>query len=144
LLSHRKAIESAKDLECVLILEDDVVFADDFDNKLKQLLKYVPDFDMLFLNGTLGNFQKAAKENDFIYRVYEMYGAFAYLIKRKFYSTVISELEINKGVKSTDEVYSGLMMSNKIYRAVQPLVFHKRGWSDRTEVIEKGYKHLEK
>lgn len=128
----------------VLILEDDIRLADGFDSKLEEALKWVPEFDMLFLNGTLGKHQKPEKINECIYKVLEMYGAFGYIVHQRFYQTLINELEINKGMLSTDAVYCKLMTSANIFRLVHPIVFHRPGFSDRTERIEKGYKHLEK
>lgn len=128
----------------VLVFEDDIRLAGDFDDKLKEALEMVPEFDMLFLNGTLGKHQKEEKINERIYRVREMYGAFGYIVHKRFYQTLINELEINKGLMSTDAVYCKLMTTANIFRLIHPIVFHRPGFSDRTERIEKGYKHLEK
>jgi GR25 family glycosyltransferase involved in LPS biosynthesis len=145
-LSHKKAIELAQksNWPSVLIFEDDIELPDDFDTQLDLLLGETPEFDMLFLHGTFGKFGKPVKYNDHLYKVGELYGAFAYIVHERFYEKVIRELEQQQTTLSTDYVYSMLMRTFVVFRAAKPIAFHRPGWSERAERQETMYKHLEK
>lgn len=146
-LSHAKAIRYAKEqgLKSVIVFEDDIELGTDFDSKLEELLNNTPkDYTMLFFNGTFGTLQKPVRFSEYVWRVYEMYGAFGYIVNSIFYDVIIKELELLAGVIGTDYIYSRLMMRHKIYRAVKPIVFHREGFSVREERIPTMYKHLKK
>lgn len=146
LLSHKKALELAqsKNWKTVLVLEDDVEFPAGFDEALDNLLDNCPEFDMLFLHGTYGRFNKPVVYNEHLMRVRELYGAFAYIVHSRFYKRLIEELEKQKGLMGTDYVFCMMMKKAEVYRALKPLVFHKEGYSYRTERRETMYKHLER
>lgn len=146
MLSHKKAIETAKEKnwKTVLILEDDAELSFQFDAELKELLKHTPDFDMLFLHGTFGRFSKPEKFSSWLFKVGELYGAFAYIVHERFYTRAIRELNAHQGKLSTDYVFSMLMKRAVVFRAAKPIAFHRAGWSYRAERKETMYKHLEK
>lgn len=146
-LSHKKAVQYAKEnkLEAVLIIEDDVRFKDDFDVLLNNAIENAPkDWDIIFLNGTFGNFNKPVKFDNNFWRVYEMYGAFGYVVNSKCYDEVINTLHRYSETMSADYIYSLLMKSLNIYRVAKPIIFHLPGYSYRAENTPKCYKHLEK
>lgn len=128
-----------------MIFEDDARLPWDFDEKLKELFRFVPeDFDMVFLNGTYGRHQKPVIFNEKLMRIKEMYGAFAYIVNGKYYGALIAALNYYKEKLSTDYIYSMLFPKCKAFRAIQPIAFHAPGYSYRANGIPKGYKHLEK
>lgn len=141
------AVEYARDnnLENVLIIEDDIRLKDEFDVLLNNTIKQAPEgWDMIFLNGTFGNFNKPVRMNDTFWRVYEMYGAFGYVVNARCYDTVIEALNNYCETMGTDYIYSLLMKSLKVYRLARPIIFHLPGFSYRCENVPKGYKHLER
>ena len=146
-LSHIKAIEYAKQqgYDCAIIFEDDIQLGSNFDTALTNLLSKAPEgYSMLFMHGTFGSYNKPKRISNDFWRVFEMYGAFAYLIKRDFYDIAIEELKKFCGILGTDYIYSRLMTRYNIYRADKPIVFHRAGFSYREERVPNGYVHLEK
>lgn len=126
-----------------MIFEDDFAIKPDFDSKLKELLDNMPkDFDMLFLNGTYGKFNKPVPFNKYLSKIGELYGTFAYIVNGKFYDVAIDALNRFKNELNTDYIYSRLMPDYKVFRAVKPIAFHHAGYSYRAEREEKNYKHL--
>jgi len=123
-----------------LIIEDDVEFEDKFFEKLDKV--WLNDFDMLFLNGTIGVHRKPELFNENWVRVLEMYGAFGYVVHGNFYDTVLHWLKNND--YPTDKVFSMMMGAYRFYKVKQPLVFHRSGLSDIQGIIPKNYKHLER
>lgn len=124
----------------VLIIEDDVDFADGFLSRLNEV--WIDDFDMLFLNGTHGNFRKPTGFNKDWLQVGELYGAFGYIVHSRFYDEILHWLKTQS--KPTDSVYAMFMNLYKVYKLRKPLIFHKPGMSDIQGIVPKNYKHLEK
>lgn len=90
LLSHIKTIKLAQQLKysSIMILEDDVIFCDNF---IKQLeLLQIPSYDMIYLGGIISKkkifFNKWAKSN-------KIMGAYSYIITSNLYTIVLKELE---------------------------------------------------
>lgn len=126
-----------------MIFEDDFAIKPDFDLRLKELLSNTPvNYDMVFLNGTYGKFNKPTAFNKHLARIGELYGTFAYLVNDKFYDVAIDALSSFKNDLNTDYIYSRLMPDYNVYRAVKPIAFHHGGYSYRAEREEKNYKHL--
>src|SRR3990167_7763706 len=85
LLSHIKTIKLAQQLKysSIMILEDDVIFCDNF---IKQLeLLQIPSYDMIYLGGIISKkkifFNKWAKSN-------KIMGAYSYIITSNLYTIV--------------------------------------------------------
>ncbi len=100
LLSHIKAIEIAKNrgYSNIMILEDDVIFCDDFINKINNIK--IPQYDMVYLGGIINKkkifFNNWAKTNKIL-------GAYGYVISSKLFNKVLEEL--NKFTNYVDLFY---------------------------------------
>jgi GR25 family glycosyltransferase involved in LPS biosynthesis len=81
-LSHKKVWEKVLygDDNYVLILEDDIRFHKDYNNKLQAIINKVPNYDILFL-GTHGYTQNKATKYFDIPKI--IYGLFGYIINKK-------------------------------------------------------------
>lgn len=102
LLSHIKAIRLAKKLgySFIMILEDDVIFCDNFIQQLGMI--NIPEYDMLYLGGIIG--QKKLFFNKWIkIKSAEVMGAYSYILSSKLYDEVLNGLE--KMVEYVDLFY---------------------------------------
>ncbi len=81
-LSHKLVFEKILygEHDYVLILEDDITFVDNFNDKLNNLLKNMPSYDMLFLGYHNKNDLKKYEHYD---TPYEIWGLFGYIINKK-------------------------------------------------------------
>jgi len=80
-LTHYKLWERIvnEKIDCMLILEDDVILCDNFNEKLKEVLSQVTDFDMLYLGRRPKN-NNELKVNKNIMKAKYSYGTHAYLM----------------------------------------------------------------
>lgn len=124
-------------MKSVLILEDDVQFAYDFDARLQKAMAACPDFDMLFLNGT--DTKRPYKVNQFVSKVTCTWGAFAYVVSEKIYDTLIELLE--QGKDRVDGYYTKLQPTITAYKTNEKLVLHKAGYSYLAGFVT-DHKHL--
>ena len=95
LQSHLKMIKLAKERKYkeVLILEDDVQFCSDFNERLEFALKEVPeDWDILYLGYTPSGFPNP-KIKEHIIRNKSDYGCWAMIIKESLYDKIINLYE---------------------------------------------------
>ena len=80
-LSHlnvcNKIIHEMKDDEYALILEDDVTLADDLLNKINDVMKQIPSFDMLYV-GYSGKNDSVIIENTIYGKPSRVYGLYGY------------------------------------------------------------------
>ena len=90
LLSHIKAIKLAKknNLNSVLILEDDVLFENNFMKKIKHIK--INSYDIVYLGGIINKiklfYNRWAKHNYII-------GAYAYIVTKNMYNILLDELK---------------------------------------------------
>lgn len=90
LLSHIKALEQAKKLKLksIMILEDDVIFDDDFLYQITNI--NVPVYNMIYLGGIINNikfFLNGWGIGD------EIMGAYAYIVNEEFYDQLLNFLK---------------------------------------------------
>jgi GR25 family glycosyltransferase involved in LPS biosynthesis len=92
-LSHKLAWEKVLygDDNYVLILEDDIQFHKDYNNKLQAIINRVPDYDILYL-GTHGYTQNKATKYFDIPKI--IYGNFACIINKKAARILLSVFPI--------------------------------------------------
>jgi GR25 family glycosyltransferase involved in LPS biosynthesis len=130
LLSHDAVIDMARDdnLNSVLILEDDVVFDDDFVTKFEMWYPQVPhDWDMLYLGGN-HNGLPVEKISDNVGRVKEMYATHAYAVKDNLYKYIADRLS-NPNI-CVDQCYAEIQKTANCYCFIPLLAFQKEGYSD--------------
>jgi GR25 family glycosyltransferase involved in LPS biosynthesis len=85
LMSHVRILEDCfrDGVERVLIMEDDVVFVDDFAARIKPFLEHVPDdWDQLYLGGQ--HLRDPVPENDFVYRCVNVNRTHCHAVSRRF------------------------------------------------------------
>jgi hypothetical protein len=100
LLSHIKAIELARERNYsnIIILEDDVFFCKNFENKLASLL--IPKYDMIYLGGIIS--KKKLFFNDWV-RCTNIMGAYGYILKSNMFDIILDRL--NKLTQYVDIFY---------------------------------------
>lgn len=134
-----KAIKKAKsnELDFVLILEDDVSLAIEFEYKVLSLIDSVKSWDMIYLR--VSPPCNLTEYNSRLKRVRRMSGAFAYLVHSKFYDTLIETL--SESLKPCDGYYMDLQRSSEFFVSSEKLVRHLDGYSVRAEKMVV-YPHL--
>ena len=131
--SHYKVIEMAitENLNNILILEDDGIFADDFQEKFDQYINELPeDWDMFYLQGTC---ICSNEERGGLKKIYHCLCTGALGIKNTMFTKL---LEINDQLSHVDHRYSLLHRANNVY-AVYPSII-KQGL-DYSDIAERLY-----
>ena len=100
LLSHIKVINEAKkqNLKSILVLEDDIIFSNDFYSLINSII--VPKYDMIYLGGIIDEvkfFTKGWGKHQ------EIMGAYAYIIKNTMYDIILEYL--NNQIYCVDIAY---------------------------------------
>ncbi len=90
LLSHIYTIKKAQNLGLnqIMILEDDVIFSDNFIDIINKII--IPEYDMVYLGGIIDQV-KFFTNNWGLNKT--IMGAYAYVLNKKIYQDVIRELE---------------------------------------------------
>lgn len=91
LLSHIKAIELAKERNYsnIMILEDDVIFCDNFIDKLKNIK--IPQYDFIYLGGIISK-KKLFLSNWSFCDKYRIMGAYGYILSKSIYEDILLHL----------------------------------------------------
>ena len=93
IMSHLAAIKYAKmmNLEDIIILEDDVVLCNDWNERIEILKKSLPEsWEHVYLSGHSDYVKFKKYESPTIIRSPKMVGAFAYLVKKSAYDKIIN------------------------------------------------------
>ncbi len=138
-LSHRALIKYAKKnkLPAICIFEDDVVFCDDFRERIK-FIESIPDFDFdifslggHFSSKTIDNSQAESTRWQHIYKVLHHGGTYGLIFTEKTYDFILRNWNYNFG---SDQLYGDHVYSQfKSYAFVPFLVGCCGGKSDITE-----------
>jgi GR25 family glycosyltransferase involved in LPS biosynthesis len=120
-LSHKIVFEKILygDDEYVLIIEDDIKFDNNFNEKLKNIFSKVPDFDVLYLGYSL---KKNISTNEVISNLFNyvpdgtVHGTFGYIINKKAASKMIDVFPITLQV---DTEISTVFPKLKVYTLIQ-------------------------
>lgn len=107
--SHMKAIKQARDngIERLLLLEDDVVFIDEVNNKFSSLINNIPnDWDIIFFGGNHVGGQTPV--NNGVVKLGGSYAIHACGINKKAYDILIQHLEtsIDRVVNNREHRYT--------------------------------------
>ena len=123
-LSHIKIWNDAiaKDYKFILVLEDDVVFKEDFEENLNVYLNQVnTDFDWIYLFNTW-DYRPVIEENDYFFKVIASLGTQAYIIKIKSLGRIlpfVKEFEY-----PIDVVMGHMSFLSKVFRTKKIFVQH--------------------
>jgi len=117
LMSHKKAIETAKENKApyVIVLEDDVIFAEDFTKRIKFLLKILPqNWEHVYLSGAPKFNLQYLPNLQFMNVVPSIItdGAFSIMIRDTAYDKVISELSTFKS--TSDDIYGRMILDKQL------------------------------
>lgn len=140
--SHRAVLKLAieKKHSSILILEDDIIFCDNFKNELKKCLNELPDdWDALHLNGTDHPLQKASYYSPNLLKVSYTTGAFGVLINSSIFQNL---LDCSKDEDKENDVYFA-EIQNRLnwFKCAKKLVLHPPNYSEINGIFV-NYKHL--
>ena len=110
----------------VAIFEDDVIFDNDFKEKLTYYLSKTPDsFCIMYLGGSFGRNPQHLNQ-DFTKQIMT-WGAFAYIVNTDYIDELINSIYMAK--KITDAVYIDFQKKYICIKPVKKLVTHPKGFS---------------
>lgn len=134
LKSHCAVIKDAmaKGYKQIMVLEDDVVFCDDFHERLAYCTKKLPDnWDTLYLGGTIIAHQPV-QVAPFIFRNRQTYGAFAFIIRDTVFQELIALYESHQ--LNADDCHAERIQRKYNSYIIIPFLTHIR--KDVSSVIE--------
>ena len=135
LKSHLKVFEMARErgLKSFLMLEDDVEFAEDFNNKFNQLEPQIPNFAMLYFgsNPHSGSRHEIAPN---LNRITYTFAAHCIIFKESCYDDIISAL---KGplLQAADVVYGRHQVLHPAYCIKPHLAWQRKDFSDINQIV---------
>jgi glycosyl transferase family 25 len=146
LLSNLEIIKDAKSkgFKNILILEDDVIFRDDFESKFKEYISQIPEnWDMLYLSGNHNEHggYGVDKISENIIKCYLTYSTHSFAINSTLYDTVIDYLSKNK-IKPVDVLYTELQRSCNAYSIFPGITTQRMGFSDIENKIVDNQKYI--
>lgn len=127
-------IAQKRKYDSVLILEDDVEFAPDFNGKFKEWSKEVPnDWDMLWLGGNHNlwnpnDYSKVDKYSPHLIRITNTYATHAFALRKTVFGTVLSALE--PLYPEDDIILASLQKMCQAFSFMPNLASQKAGISD--------------
>lgn len=134
LLSNLEIIKESKSsgFDCVLILEDDVVFVDKLEELFIEYINQVPDnWDMLYLSGNhnqhCGNHINNISEN--VIKCTLTYSTHSFAVKSSVYDLIIDYLTNNQN-KPVDVLYTKIQSICNAYSLFPGLTTQRVGFSD--------------
>lgn len=132
LISHLDIIKQAKEnkLPSVVIMEDDVVFCENFNEELNQKILELPDdWNMIFFGSN--HVAHPIRITDNIYKLTRAYSAHCYVIRDNMYDILI-EL-IDPISEPLDVTYANIQPRINAYVFNPHLVWQRPGYSDICE-----------
>jgi glycosyl transferase family 25 len=129
-LSHNNIVQSAKNigLNSVLILEDDVVFDDELNEKFVEWIKEVPeDWDMLYFGGN-HNVGVTEKFTPHLIKITNTYTTHAYALKETVYDLILKRFKNMNFI--VDVIYAEIQKQCNAYCFSPRLAWQKAGYSD--------------
>jgi GR25 family glycosyltransferase involved in LPS biosynthesis len=130
LISHLETLKLAQknNYSSILILEDDVAFSEDFEEKLENLSKNFPkDWDMFYLSGSL---VKEGNKFNYYSELINTHTTHSYAVNSSAYKVLIKLLETNIFIKPVDSCYVSIQESIKSFIAMPFLAYQEGGYSD--------------
>jgi glycosyl transferase family 25 len=146
LLSNLEIIKEAKSkgFKNILILEDDVVFNDNFEVELKEYIIQIPkNWDMLYLSGNHNehsgyNVDKISKN---IIKCYLTYSTHSFAINESMYDIIIEYLSNNQ-IKPVDVIYTDIQKICNAYSFFPGITTQRIGFSDIENKVVDNQKYI--
>lgn len=116
--SHKRVLESAilDGLDCVAVFEDDIVFAEDYQDKLAALFRRLPrDWDCVFIGGQHRKTPRPVKEG--VVRCVDCHRTHGYVVRGEYIKRLYNIWSSNKG--HADHIWGRYQQEAKVY-AVEP------------------------
>lgn len=115
-----------RNLECIAIFEDDILFTDTFKKDFQIYLKELPDnWHILYLGGSFG--RMPTYYDKFFTKQNYTWGAFAYVIHKRAYENLIDLL--SKANNIVDAMYIEYQKKYICIKPIKKLVIHPEGVS---------------
>jgi GR25 family glycosyltransferase involved in LPS biosynthesis len=142
-LSHINIIKESKNrnLDYVLIFEDDIKLSDDFYDCLIYLEKCNIDFDMFYFGGAFNNFTNKIEktENKFIYKYKGAAGLHAYIVSSSIYDYILNNIRFDRAI---DGFYSTVIGYQPDVRLTNKKYFDIKGFYPHPAGCEMNYSEL--
>lgn len=130
LKSHLKVFKIAKErgLKSFLMLEDDVEFVDDFNNKFNEIEPHIPTYEMLYfgVNPHTGTRHEVGNS---IFRIMNNYAAHCVIFKESCYDDIINVLS-GPLVYPVDVQYGNQQINHTAYCIRPSLASQRKSFSD--------------
>jgi hypothetical protein len=128
--SHTSLLCFAKEreYEYAMIFEDDVILCDNFNERVKEIEKLNFEWDMFYLGAHWGKPEDVSEMRYGLYRMNNVGGTYAYIIRNTVYDYVINNISPNFGM---DEFYASQVQPRFMCIGFVPFsVGHLDGFSD--------------
>lgn len=128
LLSHREVLGQAiKDgLENVLVLEDDIFFAEDFEQRVTEFIREVPyDWDQIMLGGQYFDHSKISDVTENVRQVSVCHRAHAYAVRGRFLTYMYAKLQSSYG--HVDHIMNTFQERYKVYTPAKGFLIGQDG-----------------
>ena len=128
-LSHIEIIKDSmlRDLDYVLIFEDDVMLCDDFKKRLDYLVNCNIDFDMFYFGGSFNHHTINHKEtkDKYIHKYLGAAGLHAYIVSKKIYKYILDNIRFDRAI---DGFYATVIGEQYDDRLENKLFFDIKGF----------------
>lgn len=132
LRSHKNIILDAvkNNYKSICIFEDDVILQENFNEKLKNILHFIPaDWDMLFLGCHWWKLPEPINIGNNIYKLNGCFGAFGYIIKSNVFQDILLAIE-QEDIPYDDALCYKVIRKHNAFTTVPFLVKVKMDYSD--------------
>lgn len=130
LKSHLKVFEIAaeRNLDSFLLLEDDVEFAENFNDKFNEIEPQIPPYHMLYfgVNPHTGSRHEVAPN---LNRIMNSYAAHCVIFKKECYEDIIAALR-GPLIYPVDVHYGNQQVGHTAYSLKPPLAWQRKSFSD--------------
>ncbi len=142
ILSHLKAYEDAdeREFEGILMLEDDVVFANDFTRRFGEYSQQIPDdWQFVYFGGNNNEEPKSFKPNLKICQT--TWATHSYMIRPDYRNKIIKRVYESGFGEPIDNIYGGIQDGLDFYIFDPRITIQREGFSDIVGA-ERNYDHV--
>lgn len=140
--SHKKVLELISMFfdpfdGTIVISEDDVIPSKSFNDRLEVIMNEIPsDWNILMLGHSTTERSKFHHvTNNICKAVQNVLSGTCYVVNPKFYKTLLSEYNNNKGESDLDSLLMYLQKKYNVYMALPSLCYQYKSYSDNSKMI---------